>query len=157
MMALLLNPSRQLHAQALSIIQELDPPLGLHINISKCELYSLCDLSHFPSDMKRSTSPHFEILGAPIGDVLFCGKFFAQRRAEALHLHVLKQLAEVGFVDPPVAALLLRLCGSFCHLGHLTRSTPPSLIIDGLALFDNVVCHCFAEYTMVDTSDAALT
>ena len=89
---------KQAVAHALSIIQELGPPLGLHINIAKCELYSPCDLSLFPSDMKRSTSPHFEILGAPIGDILFCGKFVAQKRTEALHL--LKQLEEVGSVDP---------------------------------------------------------
>ena len=55
---------KQAVAHALSIIQELGPPLGLHINNAKCELYSPCDLSLFPSDMKRSTSPHFEILGA---------------------------------------------------------------------------------------------
>ena len=54
-----------------------------------------------------------------------------------------------------MALLLLRLCGSFCRLVHLARSTPPSLIVDGLALFDNDVRHCFAECTMVDTSDAA--
>eukprot|EP00731_Ephydatia_muelleri_P010498 Em0005g1084a len=85
--------------------------------------------------MKRFTSPHFEILGAPIGDIIFCGKFVAQKRAEARHL--LTQLEEVGSVDPQVALLLLRLCGSFCRLVHLARSTPPSLIVDGLALFDN--------------------
>ena len=144
---------KQAVAHALSIIQDLGPPLGLHINIAKCELYSPCDLSLFPSDMKRSTSPHFEILGAPIGDIIFCGKFVAQKRAEARHL--LTQLEEVGSVDPQVALLLLRLCGSFCRLVHLARSTPPSLIVDGLALFDNDVRHCFAECTMVDTSDAA--
>ena len=144
---------KQAVAHALSIIQDLGPPLGLHINIAKCELYSPCDLSLFPSDMKRFTSPHFEILGAPIGDIIFCGKFVAQKRAEARHL--LTQLEEVGSVDPQVALLLLRLCGSFCRLVHLARSIPPSLIVDGLALFDNDVRHCFAECTMVDTSDAA--
>ena len=149
----LFNSFKQAVAHALSIIQDLGPPLGLHINIDKCELYSPCDLRLFPSDMKRFTSPHFEILGAPIGDIIFCGKFVAQKRAEARHL--LTQLEEVGSVDPQVALLLLRLCGSFCRLVHLARSTPPSLIVDGLALFDNDVRHCFAECTMVDTSDAA--
>ena len=61
--------------------------------------------------MKRSASPHFEILGAPLDDILFCGKCVAQKRAEALHL--LKQLEEVDSVDPQVAVLLLKLCGSF--------------------------------------------
>ena len=50
---------KQAVAHAPSIIQELGPPLaiGLHINNAKYELYSLYDLSLFPSDMKRSKSP----------------------------------------------------------------------------------------------------
>eukprot|EP00731_Ephydatia_muelleri_P021025 Em0013g752a len=70
---------KQAAAHALSIIQELSPSLGLHSNNVKCELYSLCDLSLFPSDMKRSKSLHFEMLGAPIGDAIFCSKFLAQK------------------------------------------------------------------------------
>ena len=142
-------------AQALPLYRNWVPhyTLSLRINNAKCELYSLCDLSLFPSDMKRSLSLHFEILGAPIGDVLFCGKFIAQKRAKALHL--LKQLEEVGSVNPQVALLFLRLCCSSCRLVHLARSTPPSMIGEGLALFDNDVRHCFAECTLVDTSDTA--
>ena len=34
-------------------------------------------------------------------------------------------------------------------------TTPPSLIYEGLALFDDDVRRCFAECTMVDTSDIA--
>ena len=36
---------KQAFAHALSIIQELGPPLGLYINNAKCKLYSLCDLA----------------------------------------------------------------------------------------------------------------
>ena len=61
----------------------------------------------------------------------------------------------MGSSDPQVALLLLRLCGSFCCGVHLARSTPPSLIYEGLALFDDDVRRCFAECTMVDTSDIA--
>lgn len=32
---------------------------------------------------------------------------------------------------------------------------PPYLICEGLALFDDDICHCFAECSMVDTSDTA--
>ncbi|KAL5494300.1 hypothetical protein EMCRGX_G015601 [Ephydatia muelleri] len=42
------------------------PPLGLYINITKCELFSSSELSTFPDEMKRSIVPHFEILGTPI-------------------------------------------------------------------------------------------
>ena len=35
--------------------------------------------------------PHFEILGAPIGDLVFCAKFVAQKQLEA----------SMGSIDPP--------------------------------------------------------
>ena len=62
-----------------AITQDRGLPLGLYINITKCELFSLSDLSTFPDEMKRSNVPHFEILGAPIGDLVFCAKFVAQK------------------------------------------------------------------------------
>ena len=68
---------------------------------------------------------------------------------------LLKQLEQVGPIDSQMALLLLRLSGSFGHLVHLARSTPPSLICEGLARFDDDVRHCVAECTMVDTSDTA--
>ena len=48
------------------------PPLGLFVNPTKCELFGLADLNSFPIEMKRSNVPHLEILGAPIGDLIFC-------------------------------------------------------------------------------------
>ena len=36
--------------RVLSIIKDLEPPLGLHINFSKCELFSV---SRFPDEMKK--------------------------------------------------------------------------------------------------------
>ena len=98
-------------ARVLAIIQESGPPLGLNINIAKCELFSSRDLSSFPEEMRRSNVPHFEILGAPIGDLVFCAKFVAQKQSEASKL--LKELEAVGSIDPQVALLLLRQCGAF--------------------------------------------
>ena len=51
----------------LSIIKDLGPPLGLHINLSKCELFSVNDLSRFPDEMKKlaqegSSVPHVAML-----------------------------------------------------------------------------------------------
>ena len=43
--------------RALSIIKDLGPPLGLHINLSKCELFSVNDLSRFPDEMKKLAQP----------------------------------------------------------------------------------------------------
>ena len=60
----------------------------------------------------------------------FCAKFLAQRHAKAAKL--LSHWVTVGSLDPQVA-LLLRQCAGYCKLVHLARSTPPSLISDGLA------------------------
>ena len=137
--------------RAVTLIQEMGPSLGLFINFSKCELFGQGDLSSFPPEMKVSRVPNLEILGAPIGDPIFCAKFLAQKRADAAKL--LSQLTEVGAVDPQVAFLLLRQCASFCKFVHLARSAPPSYIAEGLALFDKEVRQCFSECTALDTSD----
>ena len=145
--------SKQSVLHALAIIQELGPPLGLVINPSKCELYSQNDMSVFSSQMKQSNMPHLEILGSPIGDTIFCANVVSQKCAQASQL--LSQIEEVGSVDPQVALLLLRMCGAFCKMVHLARSTPPSLVAEGFRYFDNDVRHCFASCTGVDTSDDA--
>eukprot|EP00731_Ephydatia_muelleri_P000323 Em0001g323a len=93
------------------------------------------DLDGFPANMKRSHEPNCEILGAPIGDVIFCAKFLAQKRAKAVRL--LSQLSEVGALDPQIALLLLRHCASFC-----------------LALFDEEVRRYFTDCVAIDASDS---
>eukprot|EP00731_Ephydatia_muelleri_P034230 Em0051g22a len=70
----------------------IGPPMGFRINATKCELNSQGSLEGFPADMKRQHDPNVEILGAPIGDVIFCAKFLAQKRAKAVRL--LSQVAE---------------------------------------------------------------
>ena len=98
--------------------------------------------------MKSSKALNFEILGAPIGDFVFCAKFASQKCAKAQEL--LHMLEDVGSMDPQVALLRLRQCGSFCKMVHLVRSTPPSLMADALQMFDNDIHHAFAECTAVD-------
>ena len=108
-------------ARVLAIIQYRGPPLGLYINIAKCELFSLSDLGTFPDVMKGSNVRPFEILGAPIGDLVFCTKFMAQKQSKASKL--LQQLEAVGSINPQVALLLLSQCGSYCRLVHLSRNS----------------------------------
>ena len=59
----------------LALLQELGPPLGLHVNIPKCEVFSQSSLDCFPSDIKKSTNSNIDILGSPIGDTEFCHQF----------------------------------------------------------------------------------
>ncbi|KAL5481620.1 hypothetical protein EMCRGX_G021817 [Ephydatia muelleri] len=102
---------RQAVLRALSIIEDLGPPLGIFINLSKCQLFSRSDISMFPPVMKASHVPHLDILGTPIGDYLFCTGFFAAKRAELTKL--LFMLEDVSDIDPQVAFNLLRLCSGF--------------------------------------------
>ena len=67
---------KQAALQAFSIIKQLGPPLGLFI---KCELFSKGGLRGFPDEMKKSNVLNFEILGAPIGDSIFCAKSIAKK------------------------------------------------------------------------------
>ena len=99
---------------------------------------SLSDLSTFPDEMKQSNVLHCEILGAPIGDLVFCGKFVGPEVVRGF-----QQLEAVGYINPQVALLLLRQCGSFRRLVHLSRNTPPSLVKEAFALFDNCVQRIF--------------
>eukprot|EP00731_Ephydatia_muelleri_P034188 Em0050g6a len=140
-------------ARVITILSELGPQLGLFLNVSKCEVFSKGNMNSFPPGMKRSNTPNMEVLEAPIGDILFCAKFFANQRAKANVL--LSRLQQVGSKDPQVAYLLLRFCGSFCKMVHLARSTPPSLVAEGLGIFDRDIRRCFTECTSVDVSDVA--
>ena len=97
---------------AIHLIQQFGPSLGLYINMAKCELFSRGDIEGFPADIKVFHEPNFEILGAPIGDAIFCAKFLAQKRAKAVKL--LSQMSEVGSLDPQIALLLLCHCATFC-------------------------------------------
>ena len=70
---------------------------------------------------------------------------------EALGTTILPQ----DSVDPQVALLLLRQCGGFCKLVHLSKSTPSSLVADALSLYSDDIRRCFTECTSVDTPDNA--
>ena len=133
--------------------QELGPPLGLYVNISQCELYCPGDTPTFPSELKVSNLPHFEILGCPIGDYIYCANFIASKRLQARKL--LLQLKDVAATDPQVALTLLRLCGSICRLSYLARSTPTDLVLEAFKLFDDDIHHCFMDCIGFATLDEA--
>eukprot|EP00731_Ephydatia_muelleri_P002962 Em0001g2962a len=80
--------------RALSLIEELGPSLGTHINLAKCEFFSHFGNSMFPPAVKFSHHPNLEILGAPIGDYLYCSKFVAGKCADARKL--LSSLVDVA-------------------------------------------------------------
>ena len=139
--------------KALDLLMELGPPLGLRVNIKKCEVFSSGCLAHFPIEMKQSSKPNLEILGIPIGDADFCSAVLNRKRSEAGFL--LKRLEDVGQVDPQVALVLLWLCGGYCKLVHLARVVPPSFSQSVLQIFDQDVQTCFTSCTGVHSSNVA--
>ena len=116
-------------------------------------VYSHNDITMFPSCINYSNLPHFEILGAPIGDYLYCANFISSKRQQAARL--LSRLEGVARIDPQVALLLLRICAGFCKLVHLARTTPPRLASESLLLFDDDVRHCFSSCAVIDIPDEA--
>ncbi|KAL5486989.1 hypothetical protein EMCRGX_G019539 [Ephydatia muelleri] len=113
----------------------------------------LGDTPTFPSELKVSHLPHFEILGCPIGDYIYCANFIASKRLQARKL--LLQLKDVAATDPQVALTLLHLCGSFCRLSYLARSTPTDLVLEAFKLFDDDIHHCFMDCIGFATLDEA--
>ena len=137
--------------RAMHLIDELGPPFGILINLAKCELFSRNELSStFPVS---SQVPHFEVLGGPIGDFLFCSKFIASRHKIASKLF--SKLEEVASIDPQVALILLRLCAGFCKMVHVARTTPPHLAFGSLESFDSDVRMCFSNCVATDISGVA--
>ena len=103
--------------------------------------------------IQSSQVPHFEILGAPIGDFLFFSKFIASRHKIASKLF--SKLEEVASIDPQVALILLRLCAGFCKMVHVARTTSPHLAFGSLESFDSDVRMCFSNCVATDISDVA--
>ena len=88
-------------ARVIAIIKEQGPHLGLFIKDSKYELFSTCNLNSFPLQMKRSNTANLVLLGAPIGDLIFCAKFISSLRSKICDL--LSRLQQIGPKDPQVA------------------------------------------------------
>ena len=85
----------------LKLIQELGPPLGLHINISKCEVFSCKGLSSFPPEMKQSSESNLDILGVPIVTADFCSAFiFIKHVAAKQLLSSLEELEQLTLMWP---------------------------------------------------------
>ena len=102
------------------LIEKLGPALGIHINLTKCELFGRMGKTSFPPSVRCSLLPNIDILGVPIGDYLHCARLIEEKISQAKVL--LSALAEVAAADLHVAASLLRMCG--CKLVHLARTTP---------------------------------
>ena len=140
--------SLQLH-----LIEELGPHLGLHINFSKCELFSRNGNSLFLPVAKSSLlSP---TPGHSVGSYWeFCALLSLHCRdvcnAQGPAIKALRQLTLIH-----VAFSLLCMCGSHCKLIRVARVTPLSLCTDYLKLFDEGVRLCFTSCIAVDVPESS--
>ncbi|KAL5479547.1 hypothetical protein EMCRGX_G023080 [Ephydatia muelleri] len=129
----------------------MGPHLGLFINYPKCEVFSRNGISLSPASVKSSILPNLEILGAPISDIVHCSRFFAEKHNNFKVL--LRAISNVAAVDLHVAISLLRMCGGYCKLVHLARTTPTNLCEDSLKFFDEEVRLCFSSCVAIDVPD----
>ena len=144
----ILAGERSAVVRALNLIEELGPHLGLFINYPKCEVFSRNGIS---LSVKSSILPNLEILGAPIGDIVHCSRFFAEKHNNFKVL--LRAISDVAAVDLHVAISLLRMCGGYCKLVHFARTTSTNLCNDSLKFFDEEVRLCFSSCVAIDVPD----
>ena len=76
--------------------------------------YQHCSVSFF------NEAPHLDMLGAPIGDYLHCANFIAAKCNEAVKLS--SKIKEIAAMDHHN---MLCMCGAFCNMVNLARSTSP--------------------------------
>ena len=110
--------------RALTIIQAQGPSLGFFVNLKKCELFSVSDLSSFPPSIQTSNQPNMEILGALIGDTEFCRKFFASKHQAALAL--LSTINDLGCIDPQLHLPCCVFVPAFANLPTLPGQRLPT-------------------------------
>lgn len=110
------------------------PPLGLHLNVKKNEIWWPCraEGDPFPADVDRIDNTGVKLLGAPIGTPEFTIDF-VQKKLKALK-DVCNALREVD--DAQVEFGLFRGCLAYNKINHLLRTCPPSVLRVALEKFD---------------------
>ncbi len=103
--------------QALHILQQASPDLGLELKLEKCELIptaghnNTCSLETFPAAMERKLQCNFDLLGAPIGSESFCKDYIRTHRLGTTR----ERLAELpGLEDTHAGYKILSTCLGSC-------------------------------------------
>jgi hypothetical protein len=139
--------------KALAIIRLSGPRIGMVLNETKNELWwpsqPDTDDDGFPVGFKRRDNEGVDLLGAPIGTEEFCTRYLVEK---------LKKLDLVDtrllmMKDAQVEMLLLRYCLSIGKLTNLVRATPPALVSQALALFDDRMFRMLARVMRVTGFD----
>ena len=136
---------------------ESGPKFGLHINLSKCELYWPSGDHSFPNfnpAIKR-INPEIsglELLGSPIwGPPQFYESFLSVQFDKIVAI----QDKLVDLEDPQVELHLLRSCLSICKVTHLLRCVPSSFLSSFLSRFDIRLRECLNRILCCGFSDSS--
>ena len=117
---------------ALQTLTASAAPLGLEINLSKCEIIPTagrehrCDLSSIPTGVRVNVSKGFKLLGAPVGSSEFAQTYAQEKVAKVAE--ALQALAELP--DKHVAMTLLRHTCNVSRVMNFMRTTPRAHIQD---------------------------
>ena len=127
--------TRKSVSKLINFIIEKGPSLGLHVNLSKCEVFwPSGDRTHpeFPPEVHR-LSDGMELLGSPVfGSSDFFTNCFKKRVDQVANTQ--SHLSDLE--NPQVELQLLRSCLSICKINHLLRSVRPGVATSTLSIFD---------------------
>lgn len=124
--------------QALAILQDDGPSLGLELHATKCELWwpqlGAGAASSLPLALTTVRSGGVALLGAPLGDGAFAEEFVGCRVA-AIDTLLEKSRA---LNDPQLQLALTRQCILLPRFNHALRTCNPALIPNAIRDFDGI-------------------
>ena len=127
-----------------TILEEVQK-VGMKVNQGKCEL--ICPKGESGAVPKVWARVHvifgggFELLGAPVGDKVFCEDYVGKRIAKIEA--ALKNLEKVD--DPQIEMLLIRSCLGLPKFVFALRSAPPEDIACSIRKFDTLISEVLRE------------
>ena len=149
--------SRGSVASLLNILQSKGPSFGLHLNLSRCDIFWPSGNQQFPEFAPEVQSINnvtggAELLGSPIhGSEAFFANSVAKRIDRVLSCQ--DHLSDLE--DPQVELHLLRNCLGLCKVNHLIRTVPTEKISEELIRFDSGLRHCLQTLSRLSVSDHA--
>ena len=137
------------------ILKSEGPPLGLHLNPTKCEwswLNADCDLPCPLEQVQLVPTSEIQMLGVPLGTDAFVSGY-VEGKLLANSVKVMSKLAE--FEDSQAAMYLLRLSYGIVRANHFMRTTPLPQWRDVALKFDECVRDAVFKILGTPLPDAA--
>ena len=144
--------------RAYEIISTYGPPLGLHLNPTKCELVWCTGRAPlddpFPHNIARYRGTNLDMLGAAIGDEMHCCDWVGKKVTKKA-VPVLDNLSLLE--DPQTEFILLNYCINFCRMVFFIRTTPSHLIQAATLQYDTLVLRALERMVGRSIGDPAVS